>query len=388
MTQHRKHLFTQLLGLLIAGIAFVSLTAFWTGANDQATTSNGYEVEEFATGLDSPWGMAFLPDGRMLVTEKVGNLRLIDVDGTVSDPIEGLPEICVCGQGGLLDVQVHPNYDHNGWIYISYSDPKMDANGDKVGYTAIMRAKLEDMKLVQQETLFKAPEELYTARGQHYGSRIVFDNEGYMYFSIGDRGQRDNGPQFLNLPNGKIHRLHDDGHIPHDNPFVDVEGAVPSIWSYGHRNPQGLDFHAETGTLWEAEHGPRGGDELNHIRKGLNYGWPVISYGINYNGTTFTDITAKEGMEQPIHHWTPSIATCGIAFYTGEKFPEWQDNVFVASLKFGRIHRVVLNGTTITSEEIFLETGGRPRDILTGPDGFLYIAIEDAPGRIVRLVPN
>ena len=387
MPRHHKYSHLSFTGLLLAGIAFFTLTAFWV-IDDPTNASNGFEVEEFATGFDSPWGMAFLPDGRMLVTEKVGNLRLVDVDGTVSEPIGGLPEICVCGQGGLLDVQVHPNYDDNGWIYIAYSDPIMDADDQKVGYTAIMRAKLDGMTLVDQETLYKAPEELYTRRGQHYGSRIVFDNEGYMFFSIGDRGQRDKGPQYLNLPNGKIHRLYDDGRIPHDNPFVGVEGAIPSVWSYGHRNPQGLDYHAETGTLWGAEHGPRGGDELNHVKKGLNYGWPVISYGINYDGTTFTDITAKEGMEQPAHHWTPSIATCGITFYTGDKFPEWKDNIFVASLKFGRIHRIVLNGISVESDEILVETGGRPRDVTTGPDGYLYIAIEEAPGKIVRLVPS
>ena len=244
------------------------------------------------------------------------------------------------------------------------------------------------MQWVDHEMLYKAPENLYSRGGRHYGSRIVFDDEGYVYFAIGDRGQRDKGPQSLSLPNGKIHRLHDDGQVPEDNPFVDVEGAVPSIWSYGHRNPQGMAYHPETGSLWAVEHGPRGGDELNHIRKGLNFGWPVISYGINYSGTRFTDITEKEGMEQPAHQWTPSIATCGMDFYTGNAFPKWRNSAFVASLKFGRIHRVLLDGLVVESEEIFLETGGRPRDILTGPDGFLYIAIEDGPGRIIRLVPD
>ena len=375
-------------GLLIAGIAFVTLTAFWVSNDDQPTGTNGFEVEEFATGFDSPWGMAFLPDGRMLVTEKTGNLRMVSADGTVSEPLGGVPEVCVCGQGGLLDVQIHPEYETNGWIYLAYSDPIVDASGDKKGFTAISRAKLDGMSLVDHEMIYQVDEKFYTGRGQHYGSRIVFDNDGYMFFSVGDRGQRDKGPQFLDQPSGKVHRLYDDGRIPHDNPFVGVEGALPSIWSYGHRNPQGLDYHAETGSLWGAEHGPRGGDELNHIRKGRNFGWPVISYGINYDGTKFTDITEKEGMEQPEHHWTPSIATCGITFYTGNTFPEWKGNIFVSSLKFGRIHRVVLNGTTIEREEIFLETGGRPRDVITGPDGYLYIAIEDAPGRIVRLVPE
>lgn len=373
---------------LLASIAVIIITAFWATNSSSQSTADNYTVEEFATGLDTPWGMAFLPDGRMLVTEKIGKLRLIDIDGSVSDPIEGLPNICVCGQGGLMDVQIHPAYDQTGWIYLAYSEPKNGEKGNRASYTAIMRAQLDGMRLINQEVVYRAPENLYSRRGQHFGSRIVFDNDGYMYFSIGDRGQRNDGPQSLELPNGKIHRLHDDGRIPDDNPFVHTEGAVASIWSYGHRNPQGLDFHAETNTLWETEHGPRGGDELNHIKKGLNYGWPVISFGRNYSGTKFTDLTAKDGMEQPAHHWTPSIATCGMAFYTGDLFPEWKDNVFVTSLKFGRIHRIVLDGTTVKTEEIHLKTGGRPRDILTGPDDYLYIAVEDSPGRIIRLVPD
>lgn len=388
MAEVRKYAQKSFVVPLLAGVALIALSAFWITNEFTSFQMDGFNVEEFATGLDTPWGMAFLPDGRMLVTEKAGKLRIIQTDGSVSDPLEGLPDICVCGQGGLMDVQIHPEYEQNGWIYLAYADPKNDSGGRKAGYTAIMRAQLDGLQLVNQEVLYKAPEKLYSRRGQHFGSRIVFDNEGYMYFSIGDRGQRDNGPQSLELPNGKIHRLHDDGRIPEDNPFIDVAGAVPSIWSYGHRNPQGLDFHAETNRLWATEHGPRGGDEFNQIQKGLNYGWPVISYGKNYSGTRFTDLTAKAGMEQPAHHWTPSIATCGISFYTGDLFPEWKNNVFVASLKFGRIHRIVLDGTTVKKEEVLLKTGGRPRDLITGPDGYLYIAIQDSPGRIIRLVPN
>ncbi len=388
MARHRRTTPFTFSSVLFAGLALVLLTAFYHFNGKLTPPPNGVAIQEFATGLDTPWGMAFLPDGRMLVTEKIGQLRLVDPNGTVSEPIEGLPEICVCGQGGLMDVQVHPRYEDTGWIYISYSDRKENEAGEAIGYTALMRARLDGLQLVDQETLFQAPTDLYTKRGQHYGSRIVFDNEGYLYFTIGDRGQRDKGPQFLNLPNGKVHRLYDDGRIPHDNPFVGVEGALPSIWSYGHRNQQGMDYHPETGTLWTVEHGPRGGDELNLIRKGHNYGWPVISYGINYDGSKFTDLTEKEGMEQPAEYWVPSIATCGMAFYSGDVFPEWSGNIFVTSLKFGKIHRVVLNGTEVVKEEEFLETGGRPRDLITGPDGYLYIAIEDAPGRIVRLVPD
>jgi glucose/arabinose dehydrogenase len=340
----------------------------------------------FATGLDTPWGMAFLPDGRMIVTEKTGTLRLIDADGTVSEPVGGVPEVCACGQGGLLDVQVHPNYDENRWIYFTYSDRREDDQGEPIGFTALMRARLDGLQLVDQETLWQAPAEAYTGRGQHFGSRIVFDEDGYLYFTIGDRGAMEQA-QDVSHPNGKVHRLHDDGRVPDDNPFVDTPGAVTSIWSYGHGNPQGLDRNPQNGTLWNAEHGPQGGDELNYVRKGLNFGWPVITYGINYDDTPITDTTEKEGMEQPAFFWLPSIATCGISFYHGDLIPEWKNSLFVASLKFGRIHRLVIQENSVIHEEIYHETGGRPRDIVTGPDGYLYIAIEDAPGRIIRLVP-
>ena len=374
------------LGILFTGLASLLLIA----ASQPTTHSDDklpFKEETYATGLDSPWGMAFLPDGRMLVTEKIGNLRIVNTDGSLSEPIAGLPEICVCGQGGLMDVQVHPDYEESGWIYLAYSAKRLNAEDQATGYTSIARAKLDGMELAGLEIIYEAPVEVFSARRQHYGSRIVFDDEGYMFFTIGDRGQRDLA-QSIRTPNGKVHRLHDDGRIPTDNPFYYIPEAVKSIWSFGHRNPQGLDRHPETGTLWDAEHGPKGGDELNHVRKGLNFGWPVITYGINYNDTPITDITEKDGMEQPAHYWVPSIATCGIEFYDGDAFPEWANNLFVTSLKFGNIHRIVLDGETVQSEEVFYETGGRPRDVQTGPDGYLYIAIEDAPGRIVRLVPD
>ncbi|MFK7848713.1 MAG: PQQ-dependent sugar dehydrogenase [Rhodothermales bacterium] len=375
-----------LFSLAVAGAMFFLFTGFAPPADDP-DKPNGFKEEAFATGLDSPWGMAFLPDGRMLVTEKVGNLRIIDKDGTVSDPVGGLPEICVCGQGGLLDVQLHPDYNENGWIYIAYAAKRLDADDKPIGWTAIMRARLDGMMLVNQEAIYQAPVETYTGRGQHFGSRIVFDDEGYLYFSIGDRGVMDQA-QLLSQANGKIHRLHDDGRIPEDNPFFNVLHAIPSIWSFGHRNPQGVAVHPEDGTIWNAEHGPKGGDELNFVEKGKNYGWPVITYGINYNDEIISDISEKPGMEQPAHYWVPSIATCGIEFYHGSAFPEWNNSLFVASLKFGQIHRIEVDGSGRKVEEVFHKTGGRPRDIQTGPDGYLYIAIEDAPGRIVRLVPD
>lgn len=374
------------IGLVIACAMFVLLGAVNQPADDPEKP-NGFKEEAFVTGLDSPWGMAFLPDGRMLVTEKIGNLRIIDTEGNVSDPIEGLPEICVCGQGGLLDVQLHPDYNENGWLYIAYAARRLDADDKAIGWTAVMRARLDGMKLVDQESIYQAPVESYTSRPHHFGSRIVFDDEGYLYFSIGDRGVMDEA-QLLSQSNGKVHRLHDDGRIPKDNPFFNVLHAEPSIWSFGHRNPQGMAVHPENGTIWDVEHGPKGGDELNMVEKGLNYGWPVITYGINYNDEIISDLTEKEGMEQPAHYWVPSIATCGMDFYDGDAFPEWKNDLFVTSLKFGQIHRMKVEDGKATLEEVFHKTGGRPRDVETGPDGYLYIAIEDAPGRIVRLVPD
>ena len=371
-------------GLVSAGVLVAVLAFFWPEPVYEAG-AHSFRVETYATGLDAPWGMAFLPDGRMLVTERRGNLRIVEADGTVSEPIGGVPEVCACGQGGMMDVQLHPNYEENGWLYLAYSDRKDGSSNE--GFTAVMRARLDGMQLVDQKDIYKAPQNVYSKRGQHYGSRIVFDEAGYLYFTIGDRGKRAQA-QDLNVPNGKVHRLHDDGRIPEDNPFVGTPGAVPSIWSYGHRNPQGMDRHLETGALWATEHGPRGGDELNHVRKGLNYGWPVITYGRNYSGTKITDITEKAGMEQPALHWTPSIAVCGIAFYDGDVFPDWQNNLFVTSLKFSEVRRVILDGTTVVDQEVLFEPGSRPRDIITGPDGYLYVAVETGPGRIVRLVPD
>lgn len=385
MSKNRRFSWVAVLGVLMSGAVLVSLLAFLWPQSVYKAGAHRFRMETFATGLDTPWGMAFLPDGRMLVTERPGTLRLVEKDGTVSEPIAGVPAVCACGQGGLLDVQLHPNYEENGWLYLAYSDRK--AGSDREGFTAVMRGRLEGMNLVDQEDIYKAPQAVYSTGGNHFGSRIVFDEAGYLYFTIGDRGQRDQA-QRLDMPNGKVHRLHDDGRIPEDNPFVGTPRAVASIWSYGHRNPQGMDRHPATGALWATEHGPRGGDELNHVHKGLNYGWPVITYGINYSGTKITDITEKEGMEQPILHWTPSIAVCGIAFYDGDVFPDWQNNLFVTSLKFNEVRRLVIEGTTVTSQEVLLEPSSRPRDLITGPDGYLYIALEAGPGRIVRLVPE
>ncbi|MEE2873427.1 MAG: PQQ-dependent sugar dehydrogenase [Candidatus Latescibacterota bacterium] len=345
-----------------------------------------FRVETFAEGFGLPWGMAFLPDGRLLVTEREGVLRVVGKDGRVSVPIEGVPEVRAEGQGGLMDVALHPQYAQNGWIYLSFSDPLRGPIGGTLGYTAIARGKLRGKRLVSVEVIYRVPERFYSPHSHHYGARIAFDRESYLYFAIGDRGQRPLA-QNVELPNGKVHRLYDDGRVPEDNPFVGQKDAIESIWSYGHRNPQGLALHPGTGQLWGAEHGPKGGDELNHVRKGLNYGWPVITFGINYDGSPITDKTEAEGMEQPQTYWLPSIAVCGIDFYTGEGFGQWQHDLLVTSLKFNRLHRVRMEGAEVVHEEIVYEGESRVRDVQTGPDGAVYLAVEE-PGRILRLVPE
>ena len=368
----------------------ISLVCILAAAGDAAaqqiiqSEEHTFRVEIFATGLGVPWGLAFLPDGRLLVTEREGWLRIIGTDGAISPPIDGVPRVRVEGQGGLMDVALHPQYAETGWIYLSYSDPLPGPLGGMLSYTAISRGRLQAERLVDVEVVYRAPDQFYTRHSHHYGSRIVFDREGYLYFAIGDRGQRSLA-QNVKLPHGKIHRLHDSGGVPADNPFVGRDGAIPSVWSYGHRNPQGLALHPATGQLWAAERGPKG-DELNHVRRGLNYGWPVITYGINYDGTPITDQTHAEGMEQPQTYWMPSIAVCGIDFYTGEHFGNWQNDLLATSLRFNRLHRLRLAGTEVVHEEIVYQGQSRMRDVQTGPDGAIYLAVED-PGRILRLVP-
>ncbi len=344
-----------------------------------------FKIETVADRLSTPWGMAFLPDGRLLFTEKSGALRVVKNGRLRVDPIRGTPAVRDSGQGGLLEVAVHPRYTENGWIYLAYSDPAT-RDGQPVSLTTIVRGKVRDGAWVEQQTIWRAPLEFYRpGGGVHFGCRIVFDADGYLFFSHGERGRQDDA-QNLKLPNGKIHRLHDDGRIPTDNPFAQQSGAFASIWTYGNRNPQGLAFEPGTDVLWSTEHGPRGGDELNIIRRGANYGWPVITYGMNYNGTPITGITAKDGMEQPVTHWTPSIAVCGIDFYTGDAFPQWRGNLFVTALAQQELRRVVIENGKVTHQEILLKDLGRVRDVQTGPDGAIYVALNQ-PDRIVRLVP-
>jgi aldose sugar dehydrogenase len=334
------------------------------------------------TGLNEPWAIAFLPDGRMLVTERSGRLRIIEGGRLLPQPVQGMPAV-YGGEGGLLDVILHPNYSHrdNDWIYLSYGDKSPDG----LGMTAVIRGRLRNGAFVDQQQIFKADFSLYRVGGQRFGSRLLFDSKGHLFFSVGDRAHPGD-EQDLSHPNGKVYRVYDDGRIPKDDPFVNRPGALPGIWTYGHRNPQGLAFSPVTGELWEAEHGPRGGDELNVLQRGHNYGWPVITYGMNYDGTPITDHTAQPGMDQPITYWVPSIATSPITFYNGNRFPQWKNNLFLGSLAAQELRRLVINGHVVTHQEVLFKGIGRVRDVVNGPDGYLYVVLNQ-PDRIERLVP-
>ncbi|WP_372755490.1 PQQ-dependent sugar dehydrogenase [Mariniflexile sp.] len=345
---------------------------------EDPTTVN-YTTELVVPDISIPWGIAFLPDGSMLITEKAG--ELIHFKNGKKTLIEGVPEIYVRGQGGFMGIKLHPNYETNGWIYFAYASAEGEGEG---GNTAIMRAKLNNNKLTDKEVLYKASPN--SKRGQHFGARIEFDNEGYLYFSIGERGEGSANAQDLTRDCGKIYRLHDDGRIPKDNPFLNVPNAKTAIYTYGNRNPQGLIKNPYTGDIWSHEHGPKGGDEINIIKKGANYGWQIVSYGINYNGTSFTDITEKEGIEPPIFYWVPSIAPSGMAFVTSNKYPGWKGNLLVGSLKFAYLERLVLENEKVVKREKLIEKTGRVRDVVQGPDGYIYVAVEGKG--IVKIVPK
>ena len=371
---------------IMVGAGFMNLTSVDSSDKKSANAEDNYQVDTVATGLTMPWASALLPNGDLLVTERVGKLRL--VRNGVLDPqeITGLPEILYKGQGGLLDINLHPDYSKNGWIYISYSSPKKDGEiGDDGGAnTALMRAKLKDHALVNVELLFKA---LPNVKGNnHFGGRIVFDKKGYVFLSLGERGQKENA-QDLSKDQGKVVRLHENGKIPADNPFVKTKGARPELWTYGHRNPQGLVMNPITGVLWEHEHGPQGGDELNIIQKGKNYGWPKITYGIDYDNSIISEDTVKAGMEQPVLFWRPSIAPCGMTFVNNPKFKDWNGDILVGSLKFLYLQHLTVKGNKVTNKEIIFEKMGRIRDVRQGHDGNIYVVVESS-GKVVRISPK
>jgi len=331
--------------------------------------NNSYTTELVVDGIDIPWGIDFLPDESMLVTEKSGTLYHI-VNGKKT-AIKNVPAVYNRGQGGLLDIKVHPDFKNNNFIFITYASEEGEGKG---GNTALIRAELKNNALENIKTLYKATPN--TTRGQHFGSRIVIDDQGFIFFTIGERGNRDENPQDITRDGGKLYRLHIDGSVPKDNPFVGKENAKEAIWSYGHRNPQGMEINPETNTIWLHEHGPKGGDEINIPKKGLNYGWPSITYGKNYSGTTITKDTSKPGMEQPVFYWVPSIAPSGMSFVTSDKYPNLKGNLLSGSLKFQYLEHNILDGENVTKRERLLKDIGRVRSVEEGPDGFIYIGVE------------
>ena len=338
------------------------------------------KIEDWATNLDQPWGIHFIADDTALITEKSGQLWRVTSEDRME--IKGIPASVDKGQGGLLDVAIDPDYAENGWVYLSFAHA--DEDNPKNRMTKIVRGKVSTGVWAQEQTLFQARAKDYLNSGHHFGSRITFDDKGHLYFGIGDRGNKEMS-QDLTKPNGKIHRIMRDGSIPKDNPFIDTEGAYPTIYSYGNRNPQGTIVHPETGVLWETEHGPKGGDELNVIKPGVNYGWPKISYGRNYSGTVLTPHTALPGMAQPVSQWTPSIAVCGLDVYTGDLFPEWKGRLLVGALAYQTVRLIDVEGEDYLSETTLIKDQGRVRDVTSGPDGAIYVAL---PTRIIRISPK
>lgn len=395
--------------LRTAGPAMAAKPAFVPSPDKQIVRSQkqAFRIDVVAAGLETPFGMSFLPDGRLLVTERPGRLRIIKDGKLLPQPVKGTPAVWVRQDAGLLDVAVHPDYARNGWIYLAYTDsdpartPPQSSTGvtsapSPPSMTVLVRGKLNARnEWVQQQEIFRAPYSLYTPDGSHYGTRFLFDGKGHVFYSLGDRGDFTNA-QKLDNPLGKIHRINDDGSVPSDNPFVETPDAVATIWSYGHRNPQGLAFDPVSGLLWESEHGPAGGDEINIIEKGENYGWGVATMGVQRGITKRTE----PGMVDPIVHYTPTIAPSGVKFYTGERYPGWKNSLFVAGLAGQQLRRLEVRGREVLSQEVVFGRLGRTRQTATGPDGLIYVLLQNptgagtgfsisdsTPGMVIRLVP-
>ncbi len=384
--------------LSIAALTAISVSVVLAAALSPAASAQVFQAQDHKVravkvveGLDHPWGMAFLPDGRILVTERRGSLRIIEKGVLLPVPVADLPESTEHGQGGLLDVALHPKFAENGWVYWTFNGKEGGLHG-----TEVARGKLGGTKqaprMTDVQVLFKLQPK--TSAAHHFGSRIVFDRDGYLYVTFGDRGDSPSKgasqrAQKLDDHAGKSIRLHDDGRVPKDNPFVNTPGAKPEIFTWGNRNMQGAALHPVTGQVWAHEHGPQGGDEINILKSGVNYGWPVITYGANYGiGTKIGEGTAKEGMAQPLLHWTPSIAPSGMAFYSGKVFAKWKGNLFVGALVKQKLVRVVLNGDKVVSQEdLFVGDLGRIRDVREGPDGLLYLLTDASNGILYRLEP-
>jgi glucose/arabinose dehydrogenase len=378
--------------LLLPGVVAAQSPTLAGTADVQRSAMHDYRLVTVAEGLVNPWSIAFLPGGDMLVTERPGRLRIVRNGKLLPDPVPGLPRIRTGGQGGLLDVVPHPNFASNRLLYFSYSKPNADSTE---GTTAVARARFENDRLTGVQEIFEA--RMWSQGRGHHGSRLAFDRNGFLFISLGDRQSPPSGnleahpAQDLSNHFGSIVRLHDDGRVPGDNPFASRAGAVPEIWTYGHRNVQGLFIHPETGDVWATEHGPQGGDELNLIQAGKNYGWPVVGFGVNYRtGAAIHAGTHREGMEQPVHVWVPSIGTSGLLYYTGTAFPQWRGNVFAGGMSGEQLVRFTLDGRRVTTVETLVQRRGRIRDVRQGPDGFIYLAIDDrqgAPTPVVRLEP-
>jgi glucose/arabinose dehydrogenase len=370
-----------LVGLLGTVLALASPALPVSAQKRYPSSAGELSVETVASGLENPWGLAFLPDGRMLVTERPGRLRLVETDGKLSRPITGLPSVMARGQGGLLGIALDPSFTQNRLVYVSFSEPRSGGNG-----TSVARGRLNEQgtALSSVEMIFRQMPTINS--NMHFGSRLVFDRTGALFVTVGDRySQRDQAQNPANHL-GKVIRIRPNGGTPADNPKKD--GWAPEIWSIGHRNVQGAALHPDTGQLWTAEHAARGGDEINTPKAGLNYGWPVITHGVDYSGAKIGEGTAKPGMEQPLFYWDPSIAPSGAAFYTGPVWPGWKNSLFVGALAGQMLVRLSTQGETVTGEERLLtDIGARIRDVVQGPDGFLYLLSDDADGKILRVRP-
>jgi glucose/arabinose dehydrogenase len=371
-------------------ILVVSGTATVAGQTVLRSALHDYRVVTVADGLVQPWSIAFLPGGEMLITERPGRLRIVRDGKLVPKPVDGVPAVFHSSQGGLLEVMPHPNFAANRLLYLSYSKPGAT---DAQARTALIRGRFENDRLTGVQQLFEA-----VAQGRnHFSGKIAFDRSGFLFLTLGDRQVAPEGnlpahpAQDLSNHHGKIIRLHDDGRVPADNPFVSRAGARPEIWSYGHRNVQGLAIHPETGDLWANEHGPQGGDELNRIQTGRNYGWPVVGFGVNYNtGLAIHAGTHQPGMEQPVNVWVPSIGISGLMFYTGDKFPEWKGNLFVGGMAAQKLVRLTLNGQRVMGDETLVAQMGRIRDVRQGPDGYIYLVTDNRDGQptpVLRMEP-
>lgn len=366
----------------MAAALFVSGSA---EAETVSTERHNVTITSITNKLEKPWGMAFLPSGELLITEKAGTLRRVTLDGQISAPVKGVPAVVDRSQGGLLDVAVDPNFSANSFIYLSYSEA--DPAGGEGNSTAVLRARLTDQGLVNGRVIFRGAPKYKS--GAHFGSRLVFAPDGHLFVTLGDRYSAMKDAQTLDNHHGKVVRIKSDGSVPQDNPFVGQKGALPEIWSYGHRNVQGAAIHPSSGQLWTVEHGPKGGDEINIPAAGKNYGWPVATYGVDYDNSIISDKTHVDGTEQPHYYWVPSIATSNMIFYTGDQFPAWQGDLLVAALRGSQVARLDLDGDRVMHEETLFEQAidQRIRDIEQGPDGYIYLITDDRNGQLIQIKP-